>query len=154
MSKLVDFDRLSEFEGPKESPGYLLWRVSTQWRSSIEQTLKPLGLTHPQFVILASLGWLTRNGINVVQVEIGRSAGLDPNTTSQILRGLETKKLIQRKQLSDERSKNPSLTALGSKILSQALPAVEKADKEYFKKLSAQKIRSLIEIFNIVISDI
>src|SRR3990172_12382089 len=108
----VNFKHISIHTTPDESPGYLLWRVSMQWRSSIEKVLKPFHLTHPQFVILAALGWLTKDGNTVNQLDIGRMAGLDPNTTSQILRGLDTKKLIKRIHSVDARSKNPIVTSL------------------------------------------
>lgn len=147
MKKRFEFESITEFEQPEGSPGYLLWKISTQWRSAIENVLKPLGLTHPQFVILASLGWLTRRGNKVTQAQIGRSASLDPNTTSQILRGLEAKKLIKRTQLSDERSKNPVLTDAGSTLLAKALPAIEKADAQFFSALSANESKSLLCIF-------
>lgn len=147
MKKKFDFELVTEFERPEESPGYLLWRVSTQWRSAIESVLKPLGLTHPQFVILASLGWLTRRGGAVSQIQIARSASLDPNTTSQILRGLETKKLIKRKYLSDERSKNPVLTEIGSSLLVEALPLIEKTDKKFFSILSSHDLKILLKVF-------
>jgi DNA-binding MarR family transcriptional regulator len=147
MEKSVNFKKISVYDTPARSPGYLLWHISTAWRSSIETVLKPLGLTHPQFVVLASLGWLTRKGARVSQAAIGQMAGLDPNTTSQILRGLEQKKLIKRRPSLDSRAKNPILTPLGSQILAQALPAVEKADAQFFSGLNAQELNRLVEIF-------
>ena len=132
MTKLLDFEQLSNHETPEESPGFLLWRVSTLWRRKIELVLKTLDLTHPQFVILACVGWLTRTGAMVNQLDISRQAGLDPNTTSQILRGLQAKGLVHRARSRDERSKHPTLTETGAKKLSEALPAVEQADAEFF----------------------
>jgi DNA-binding MarR family transcriptional regulator len=139
MDHSVDFNKISSYSGPEESPGYLLWRVSTAWRRAIESVLKPLGLTHPQFVILASLAWLTRGGQSPSQVEISRQAGLDPNTTSQILRGLQAKKLIERKHRVDERSKSPTLTTRGAQVLADAMPAVESADAAFFSPLDLKK---------------
>ncbi len=75
MSK-VDFESASKFKTPEESPGYLLWRVSTQWRSSLEKALKAYGLTHPQFVVLAIIGWLRRKAQSINQAEISRASGL------------------------------------------------------------------------------
>jgi hypothetical protein len=37
------------------SPGLLLWRATLRWQRRIVAALKPLGLTHVQFVLLASL---------------------------------------------------------------------------------------------------
>jgi DNA-binding MarR family transcriptional regulator len=89
MSERPNFKKISIHEAPKQSPGFLLWHISTSWRSSIEAVLKIFGLTHPQFVILATTGWLTRNGELTTQAAIGKMAGLDPNTTSQIITSLE-----------------------------------------------------------------
>lgn len=131
----VNFNKISVHSSAEESPGFLLWRVSTLWRRAIENVLKPLGLTHPQFVILANTGWLTRTGKRATQAEIGRQAALDPNTTSQILRSLEAKGLIERPHVTDEKSKYPTLTKAGAESLAQALPAVEKADTAFFSSI-------------------
>lgn len=152
MNKSVDFKHISLYEGPEESPGYLLWKVSTRWRSAIEKALKPLNLTHPQFVILASLAWLTKDNYKVSQVTIGKMVELDPNTTSQILRGLERKKFIKRIQSVDERSKNPIITTSGSQTLSKALPAVEQADKQFFERLKKPELKKLIQSFQTLTS--
>lgn len=147
MNKNKEFKHLTVFEVPEQSPGFLLWQVSTSWRSAIEAVLKPLSLTHPQFVVLAVLGWLTRNGDRVSQATIGKMAGLDPNTISQILGGLERKKLIKRVQSSDSRAKNPLLTKQGSEVLAGALPAVEDADDQFFKTLTAQEAKNMLDVF-------
>lgn len=139
MKPSVDFTQISVHRTPEESPGFLLWRVSTQWRRAIEDVLKPLDLTHPQFVVLATVAWLTKEGQKISQAAIGRQAGLDPNTTSQILRSLQTKKLIDRVRSSDERSKHPTLTLAGSRCLANALPAVERADAKFFAPLNLKK---------------
>ncbi len=147
MNKKIDFRRMSEHTAPEESQGYLLWRVSTAWRGSIEAVLKPLDLTHPQFVILATLGWLTKDADSVTQGAVGKLAGLDPNTTSQVLRGLEAKKLIKRVTSVDQRAKNPSLSAQGRAKLAQAMPVVEKADREFFSVLTAPEAQGLGILF-------
>jgi DNA-binding MarR family transcriptional regulator len=143
----MNFNKLSVHDTPDRSPGFLLWHISTSWRSSIERVLKPIGLTHPQFVVLATLGWLTRKGDLVTQAAVGKMAGLDPNTTSQIIKGLEKKGLIKRAVSADARAKNPVLTPEGSKILTQALPAIETADGQFFNSLSDKEMEHTIQIF-------
>jgi DNA-binding MarR family transcriptional regulator len=147
MNEKLSFEKISIHKGPKQSPGFLLWRLSTSWRTSVEAILKTFGLTHPQFVVLATTGWLTRNGKPVTQVAIGKMAGLDPNTNSQILKGLEQKELIQRTQSTDGRAKNISLTQKGTEILKLALPAVEQTDTKFFSFLKENETAFLIEIF-------
>lgn len=152
MNERLDFKKISIHEGPKQSPGFLLWHISTSWRRSIETILKTFGLTHPQFVVLATIGWLTRNGDHITQVVIGKMAGLDPNTNSQIIKGLEQKALINRVPSSDGRAKNVSLTPKGSQILKKALPAVEQTDGNFFTPLKKSEIHALIELFQKLIS--
>ncbi len=135
MKHSVNFNEISAHPSAEESPGFLLWRVSILWRKTIETALKPLGLTHPQFVILATTGWLTRMGKRASQAEIGRQASLDPNTTSQILRGLQARGLIERLHTIDERSKYPTLTRAGVESLSKAMLAVENADAVFFASI-------------------
>jgi DNA-binding MarR family transcriptional regulator len=130
---------MSEHTGPEESPGYLLWKVSTLWRRSIESALKPLGLTHPQFVVLAAIGWLTKEGKAIRQIELARFCALDANTISQILRGLNAKKLIERKA-QDGRSKSPMLTEKGASLLQTAVPIVEKEDRAFFRGINVKTL--------------
>src|ERR1700722_18380726 len=147
MNKNGYFKEISVHDTPDQSPGFLLWHISTSWRSSIETILKPIGLTHPQFVILATLGWLTRKGDRVTQAAVGKMAGLDPNTVSQIIKGLEQKELIIREKSPDGRAKNPILTIKGSDILKRALPAVETKDAEFFHNLTVEERECMIGIF-------
>jgi len=147
MRERLNFKQISVHEGPKQSPGFLLWHVSTAWRSCVEATLKTIGLTHPQFVVLATTGWLTRNGEFATQAAIAKLAGLDPNTASQVLKGLEQKKMIERIQSTDARAKHPRLTSKGQAILTCALPAVEEQDAEFFKLLNRNELQQLIQLF-------
>ena len=134
--KKVAWKKISHFEGPEDSPGFILWQVSTHWRRQVEAGLATLGLTHAQFVILASVGWLTRHGNQVTQVELARHCGTDVTMTSQILRTLERNGYIERKHRDgDIRSKLPYVTEKGSKTIEQAIPLVETIDSEFFAKL-------------------
>ncbi len=146
-NRQIQFDDISRYKGPSLSPGFLLWRISSLWRSSIESVLKPLNLTHPQFVVLATLGWLTRNEELVSQIAIGKMAGIDPNTLSQIIRGMEKKGLLVRKASSDGRVKNPYLTSQGRAIVKKALPLVEAADGEFFGALEGAEMKNMLHVF-------
>ena len=128
----------SRFEKAEESPGLLLWQVSSQWRRSIEKALEPFDLTHPQFVALASVAWLGRRGRPISQADVARHMKLDVNTASQILRFLERKGLIERKRSPDERVRSPVLTEAGIDRLDRSLPAVETADRHFFGRMERE----------------
>jgi DNA-binding MarR family transcriptional regulator len=145
--KNIPWKKISHFEGPEYSPGYLLWQVSTKWRKEIAAALAILNLTHPQFVLLASLGWLTRHHDDVTQVELARHCCADVNMTSQVLRSLEQKGYIERHRLQgDERSKFPRLTEKGASLVEQAIPLVEKVDQDFFGKLDFNTTKKYIGI--------
>jgi len=127
---------VSDFQDDaEESPGFMLWKVSTSWRRRIESALAPLGLTHPQFVVLVSIAWLSRSE-PATQTAIGAHMNGDPNTVSQILKALESRGLLTRKAL-DGRTKGVELTESGTALFHQALPTVESADREFFRPLGA-----------------
>lgn len=128
----IDWSHATRFAGPEDSPGFLLWQVSTAWRRAVEQALAPLGLTHPQFVALACLGWLTRDGTPVVQATLGRQMRTDPNTVSQVLRGLEARGLVARERGVDDRTRRPRLTEEGAVLVARAVPVVEGVDAQFF----------------------
>lgn len=136
--KKIAWKKISQFEGPEQSPGFLLWQVSTNWRRLIEAALAEIGLTHPQFVLLASLGWLNRNQSEVTQVELARHCRTDINMTSQVLRTLEKKGYIERVlRVGNERSKFPKITENGKKLIEKAIPLVEQVDHRFFEKLGS-----------------
>jgi len=78
-------------------PGLSPVAVTLRWQRVIGATLRPLGLTHVQFVLLASAWWLTRvAGEQPSQRRLAEHAATDPMMTSQVLRALEQRRLITR----------------------------------------------------------
>jgi DNA-binding MarR family transcriptional regulator len=124
------------FDSPGASPGFLLWRLTAQWQRQQRAALEPLDLTHVQFVLMASLAWLAKEGEPVNQAQLAQHAGLDVMTTSEVLRILERKALITRiPHPQDSRAKALALTAEGTDRTSRAVPIVEQVDHEFFAAL-------------------
>src|SRR5579872_275774 len=88
LMKKIASKKVTRFDGPDPSPGFLLWKVSTQWRWEVETALATIGLTYQQFILLASLGWTTRNNADITQIKLARHCGTDITMTSQVLRSL------------------------------------------------------------------
>lgn len=125
----IDWDRASNAKTPTDSAGFLLWQVYHLWHRRITRALKPLKLTHMQFVLLACAGWLTREIPLLNQKQLSEFTGIDVMTVSQVLRTLEKKGFIRRRpHPQDPRSHAISLHASGTRILEQALPIVEASD--------------------------
>src|SRR5260221_8293701 len=87
----------TEHATPDDSPGFLLWQVTNRWQAAQRATLKPFGLTHVQFVLLASLTWLDAEG-PVTQRSLAEHAATDEMMTSQVLRVLEERGFVERAQ--------------------------------------------------------
>jgi DNA-binding MarR family transcriptional regulator len=124
------------FDNIEESTGFLLWQVTNLWQREIKKALEKFELTHSQFVLLASILWLSLDKQNVTQVLLSNHTKIDPMTTSTVLRTLQTKGLIKRQEHeADTRAKTVELTENGLKNIKQALKTVEHFDKQFFSSL-------------------
>jgi DNA-binding MarR family transcriptional regulator len=118
---------------PGASVGFLLWHTTLRWQRSISAVLRPLDLTHAQFVLLASTWWLSRSGEQPNQIQAARQAGTDIKMTSQVLRTLEGKALLVRlPDPIDTRAKRLRVTPKGARLAKRAIAVVESADAEFF----------------------
>jgi DNA-binding MarR family transcriptional regulator len=89
-----------------------------------------------QFVLLASLWWLEEHDEPPTQARLAQHAGTDPMMTSQVLRKLEARGLLDRRpDPGDSRARRLVLTAEGSERTARALADVEAADEAYFAGL-------------------
>lgn len=136
----------------EESPGFLLWQVTSLWQREIRKALEKYDLTHSQFVLLASTMWLTRQNEPVTQILLSAHSKIDPMTTSTVLRTLQTKGLLERREhATDTRAKTVALTTNGEKITRQAIKVVEQFDADFFAPLGSKtsefnkKLRLLLQ---------
>ena len=132
--------------GPAESPGFLLWKISNAWQRRQRMALQPYGLTHSQFVVLATATWFGAEDI-LTQARISQLSGIDPMTTSQVLRALEAASLIERvDHPRDPRAKAITVTRAGRDLARKAIVVVEDTDTAFFEPLAADTKR-LIAMF-------
>lgn len=111
----------------------LITQVSDLWQESINEELKKNGLTTNEFNILTSLVWLKNEHTHVTQVNICEYINVKPMNTSIIMRKLQTKKLIQRKEHPiDTRAKTISLTPIGEKKIADVVQAVDTLTVNFF----------------------
>ena len=135
MSKQVEF----HFINPEESSGYLLWQVTMLWQRKIKKGLDKLEITQTQFVLLATLAWLSKTNKTVTQVDIANHSNTDRMMVSKVLRTLQDKELIGRQEHeTDTRAKTISLTKNGQTTLQKAIKIVEQIDNDFFLVLKTQ----------------
>ncbi len=130
---------------PSESPGFLLWHATLRWQRGVTAALAPLDLTHVQFVLLACTWWLNDHGEQPSQVGVAAQAGTDIKMTSQVLRSLEKKGLIERDvDPADSRARRLRVTPRGARLAPRAIAVVEAVDAEFFSELEpADTVRFL-----------
>lgn len=121
----------SVFASPEQSPGLMLWQVTQAWQRAIRLALAPYDLTHVQFVLLAVL--TAHAGDPLTQRELAAAAGTDPMMTSQVIRVLASKRLVDRHPHPDDgRAVLVDVTAAGRDLANEANGSVERADEEFF----------------------
>ena len=107
---------ISKYKDDSEkSTGLLFMRVYNKWHLMIKKELKKINLTHPQFVVLASLAYLSQNENEVTQVMISKLSEIDT------------------------RAKVVILNKKGEEILKTAVPLIEKIDELFFGKLNSHE---------------
>jgi DNA-binding MarR family transcriptional regulator len=135
--------------GPAESPGFLLWKVANAWQRRQRAALRPFGLTHSQFVLLATATWFGATE-TLTQARLAELSGVDPMTTSQIVRTLEAAALLERRDHPDDpRALAIAVTAAGRERARRAVVAVEEADAKFFAPVAPDRLvkvfRALVE---------
>ncbi|MCL4540609.1 MAG: MarR family transcriptional regulator [Bacteroidetes bacterium] len=132
-------DKTFKFDKADDSTGFLLWQVTNLWQREIKKALEKYRLTHSQFVIMASIHWLTLHSEEVTQILLSNHTKIDPMTTSTVLRTLQQKGLVERQEHStDTRAKVVTLTEEGRKVIKQAVATVETFDLEFFSALGKE----------------
>ncbi|RCG33141.1 MarR family transcriptional regulator [Sphaerisporangium album] len=105
--------------------GYLLWRVTTKWRAAVDRAVAPVGLTHAQYSLLASLYGLSLKGAQPSQRELADFAGLEAIYVSKLVRALEKAGLVGRGvHPADPRAVQLTLTEQGAEVVRQAMEIV------------------------------
>ena len=111
---------------PVHPHGYLVWRLSMRWRVAVDRALAPLGLTHAQYVALASLSALSADGSAPSQRVLADHTGLEALYVSKLARGLESAELIVRTpDPADSRAVRLAFTPKGAEVTAKAVEVVK-----------------------------
>lgn len=111
---------------PHETLGYALKRAQQAMRSYMDRGLKSIGLTAPQYSVLASLEFEP----GASNAALARSAFVTPQTMQVMLVKLEEAKLIERKpDTTHGRIRRTTLTARGREAVVQAHKIARQAER-------------------------
>ncbi len=129
-------------KAPSRSPGFHLWHAALAWRAAVQDTLGER-LTATQFFVLGAIAWHGRRGAPT-QAEVAKSAATDPMTTSQVVRALEQRGLIiRRDDPKDSRTWRLELTPAGRDELRACGALVREVDRRFFAGVDVSQLEAL-----------
>jgi DNA-binding MarR family transcriptional regulator len=118
---------------PENAVGFVMWRVVHRYIRTVDQALRPLDLTHLQFVTLTLVAWMARTGDEATQSEVARFGAIHPMQVSTLLKALEQKRMVRRTPSPDNAlAKRVAVTSTGLTALHAALPLVIEAQAKLF----------------------
>jgi DNA-binding MarR family transcriptional regulator len=133
----LDFPSKKFKDNSDASTGLIFIRTYNKWHTKIKNELWNVGITHPQFVVMTVLNYLSQSDEFVTQASVAKMADMDAMSVSQIIRGLEEKGFLTRTaNPKDTRANAVRLLEKGQKAIKQALPIVEKIDEVFFGVLA------------------
>lgn len=132
---------------PNEEVGYLIWRVSKFWQRSKHKVLDEFGLTTSQMELLGAIYHMSRQQKEATQIVLSQETEIDPMTTSTILRNLEKKGLISRREsVTDTRARIVELTEAGKELFEKAIAKVKSGQELLFKNIDVEVLKTQLII--------
>jgi MarR family transcriptional regulator, organic hydroperoxide resistance regulator len=118
----------------QETTFTLLTQVLNLWQQETELAIAKYKLSQPEFALLASLHSFLKEGKSATQVDVCKHSGITQMNASILLRKLQTRKFIQRKEhLIDTRAKTVQLTEIGEQVAIDILNELNKLSTTFFQ---------------------
>jgi len=90
----MEKDKINSMKGVNVDS--LIGHVFKLWMRSKKQILDEFYLTGPQYAVLSAIYSLSKYKKEIIQIDLSEETGIDPMTTSTILRNLEKNNMITR----------------------------------------------------------
>lgn len=124
--------------------GFKAVHVAQRWQRRLEKALEPTGLTHLQFIILATIEWLERSGEVPSQARLANFTLFDRVMISKVVTLLIKKGLVDRAaHPAIAKAKRVDLTKAGRRALEQARPLWAATERRYFGQLGSERMAAL-----------
>lgn len=132
-------------------PGFLLRRTHQISTAVFEDECRSIGLTPAQFGVLSVL----RASPGLDQSTLARALGFDKVTVLRVLRGLESRQLIERAPApASRRNLSISLSASGLELLKQAQQPAERAYDRLMAPLNQEQRAQLVQLLQLLTADL
>jgi len=128
---------------PQVKMDMLMTHVSKLLAKNKRQILDKFELTCSQFDILTAIYYFTYKKVEIIQVDLSEKTGIDPMTTSTILRNLQKKGLITRnRSIVNTRTVIVELTQDGMAILEKASIQIKSSSDLIYKDINRNDLTS------------
>lgn len=121
----------------------LMSQNSRQWRKSINEALKPRGLTEATWLPLLHL---VRAGGPMLQKQLAQSLTLDSSSVVRLIDGLETGGLVERTATEDRRARAIRLTPAGRQTVEQVEQVVDDARRRYLADITPEELAVALRV--------
>jgi DNA-binding MarR family transcriptional regulator len=136
----IDMPQIETVGPLDESVGYLLKQAATALRSAMDDALRPLELSVPQYACLELLG--QRSGLS--NADLARGAFVTRQSMNGVLRGLQDRGLVSRPATAPSGRALPSkLTPSGRRCLQNASAKVRAVEKRMLTSFSPAGERAM-----------
>jgi DNA-binding MarR family transcriptional regulator len=123
--------------------GYMLKRVQAALRGQLEQALQPLGVTAPQYAVLAALARQPA----LANAELARRAFVTPQTMVRMVASLEAGGLLARTtHPSHGRLLPASLTRKGERLVVAGQAGVAEVEARMLAEVGEEERRQLLDL--------
>lgn len=122
--------------------GYMLWSIMRLWQRERQKHLDKFNTTVSQMELLGGICYLNQMEDEVTQIVLSQQTGIDPMTTSTILRNLEKKGLVIRKpSKTDTRARIVETTEKGNELLLSVIGEMKEAQAKVLKDVDQEVVR-------------
>ncbi len=137
----------NKLEDSNDDIGYLIWKVSKYWQRGKLRLLGEFGLTGSQLELLGAIYHMSRENTEATQIILSQETGIDPMTTSTILRNLQKKGLISRREsVTDTRARIVEVTKSGSELFERAIAKVREGQSLLFENIDCEALKTQLQI--------
>lgn len=127
--------------------GYLIWRIYKYWQKMQQKVLDEFDLTGSQMELLGAISYAKANEIETTQIVLSQETEIDPMTTSTLLRNMEKKGLISRRESeTDTRARIVELTDEGLDIFTRAVSKVKKENKKILVNVDTSILKNQLRL--------
>lgn len=131
-------------------PGFLLRRAHQISAAVFEDECRELQLTPAQFGVLTVL----KSHPGLGQSNLARALGFDKVTVLRVLRGLESRGLVERESSAGRRNVSVQLTSAGSRILDNAQKPAERAYRRLMAPLDRAQQQQLLALLQLLTGEL